>query len=352
MHRHGEDATGSALSNAAPANATPQGATVANDSPTVAATEIADDETTVMPEVADGIAVRWIDNASPWLEQAGGDSLGTRLEAVIVARVQLRYDERKADLIHDEEYECVVTAITDTVDVGASLAVVYDARDLRTEPAGAVVYRMTDAKLKNKTFFSGVERDLRDHLVRSRTIEVPANATLKLYGRPGETATDFERRCAHAADDHADADIAKLRDKYETKVKRARDQIEAAEDRVDVLEEQANSRRNSELLSTAGSVIGGLLGGKSRGGLLGSLGGAASRRGTTRASGERLDAAENKVRRLQATLEDLESDLTDDVTEIDAKWLEAAADLTSLEVPLEKTDVKVSHLALAWLPTE
>lgn len=314
--------------------------------------DLGDDETTVMPEVTSAIPVRWVDPAAPWLNAAGGDPRGTRLDPAIVARVQLRYDERKADLVHDEEFECVITPIGETVDVSRAMAVDYDDRDLRTDPVEGGIYRMTDAKLTNKTFFTGVERDLRDHLVRSMNIEVPANAALKLYGRPGETDETFRARCVRTADEFADADLAKLRDKYETKVTRLRDQIEAAEDRVDVLEEEADSKRNSELLSTAGSVLGGLLGGKSRGGILGKLGTAAGRRGRTKASRQRVEAAENKVERLRAQLEDLEAELAEDVMEIDAKWREAAAEVETLRVPLEKTDVKVSQLVLAWMPVE
>ena len=89
---------------------------------------------------------------------------------------------------------------------------------------------------------------------------------------------------------------------------------------ADVLDEQASSRRNSELLSTAGSILGGLLGGsRSRGGLLGKLGTAAGRRGTTKASEERLDAAANKVERLQESLADLEHELAQHIIEIAAK---------------------------------
>ena len=31
-----------------------------------------------MPEVADGVAVRWVDVAAPWLGDVGGDSAGHR----------------------------------------------------------------------------------------------------------------------------------------------------------------------------------------------------------------------------------------------------------------------------------
>ncbi len=347
MANERELAAGAAAAAAAPATGagSAAGAAAGTD-------DLGDDETTVMPEVSDSVPTRWVDVAAPWLAEVDGDAQGSRLEAAVAARIQLRYDESKADLVHDQEYECVVMPIGETVDVSRAIAVDYDDRDLRSDPPDGAVYRMTDAKLTNKTYFSGIERDLKDHLYRTMTVEIPANKTLKLYGRPGESAEQFEIRCARAADEAADADIAKLRDKYESKVTRLRDQIEAAEDRVDVLEEQASSKRNSELLSTAGSILGGLLGGKSRGGLLGKLGTAARRRGGTKAAKERLDAAENKVSRLQDQLEDLEADLTEEVTEIDMKWMDAAKQVETMDIGLEKADSSVSQLVLAWVPVD
>ncbi|TDT17044.1 uncharacterized protein DUF87 [Ilumatobacter fluminis] len=347
-----EAATSTATIPTAPAVA--DGAAAAGSAtPAAAEPELGDDESTVMPEVTDSIPVRYVDVAAPWIADVGGSERGNRLQAAVVARINLRYDETKADLVHDEEFECVITPLDDHVDVTQLVAVDYDERDLRTAPpTESPVYVMTDAKLANKTFFSGIERDLKDHLYRTMEVEIPANTELKLYGRPGEEADAFEARCLTLANDRADEEIAKLRDKYEAKVDKLRDQIEAAEDRVDVLEEQASSKRNSELLSTAGSLLGGLLGGKSRSSMLGKLGTAAGRRGRTNASKERLDAAENKVDRLQEDLVELEADLADDITEIDARWMSTAKEITTLSVGLEKSDISVAQLSLAWLPVD
>jgi hypothetical protein len=313
------------------------------------------DVTAVMPEVADGVAVRWVDVAAPWLRDVGGDSSGTVREAAIVARVAIRYDETKADLVHDEEYEAVLFPLHDQVDPSGVLQVDYDDRDLRTDAPAGVAYRLPDAKIANTTFFTQVERGLVDHLTRNLTLEIPANTDLKLYGRPGETVEEFTARCSSFADDRADEEIAKLRDKYEAKATKLRDQIEAAEDRVDVLEKEAESKRNSELLSTAGSFLGGLLGGrKSKGKMLGDMlgdaGTAARRRGMTSAAGSRVDAAENKVGRLADQLAELETDAAADISEIAEKWDSLAANVTTLAVGLERTDVKVTELALAWIP--
>jgi len=86
------------------------------------------------------------------------------------------------------------------------------------------------------------------------------------------------------------------------------------------------------------------------GGLLGKAGTASRRRGTTSASAGRLETAENKMQRLIDQVEDLEIELADDVIEIDAKWMETGKEITTLTVGLEKTDVKVTQLVLAWLP--
>ena len=316
---------------------------------------LGDDESAIMPEVATNIAVRYVDVAAPWLDAVGGDARGERRAAAVVARVSLRYDETKADLVHDDEYEAVLLPIHERIDATQIVQVDYDDRDLRTNAPDGIVYRLPDGPIKNKTFWTQVERDIRDQITRTLTLELPANVGLKLYGRPGEDPDAFEARCLKIADNKADEEIAKLRDRYESKATTLRDKIAAAEDRVEELEEQTKSKRNSELLSTAGSLLGGLLGGRKSkgallGGLLGKAGTASRRRGTTSASAGRLETAENKMQRLIDQVEDLEIELADDVIEIDAKWMETGKEITTLTVGLEKTDVKVTQLVLAWLP--
>ena len=317
--------------------------------------QLGHDEITLLPEVAAGVAVRWADVASPWLATVGGDPRGTRYESSIVARVALRYDDDKADLVHDEEYEAVLFPLADPVDATRSIAVDYDDRDLRPDAPSLCVYRLPNAPVKDKTFWTRVERDLIDALVRSRTVDLQANRDLKMFGRPGEGADDFTVRCLTAANDLADKETAALRSKYADKVTRVQTQIQAAEDRAELLDTERKGRRSEEMLSTAGSILGGLLGGRrSRGGLLGSIlgkaGGAAGRRTRTAAAGDRLDAAENKLEGLHRQLEDLESELTQEVTDIDAKWMATAKNISTLQVGLERTDVRVTQLALVWIP--
>ena len=318
---------------------------------------LADDESTVMPEIANRVAVRWADPAALWLGTVGANPRGTRLALAAIARVTLHYDETKADLVHDDEFECVLVPLTDQIDMSRLVQIDYDDRDLRSDPPPGAVYRLPEAKVSTASHWTSLDKAIRDELVRTSTVEIARNDGLALYGRPGEDAAAFEVRCLRVADERADAEIAKLRDTYETKVKRIRDQMADQGDRIDQLEEKSKSSRNSELLSTAGSVLGGLLGGrKSKGGLLGGLlgkaGTAARRRGSTKAAGGRVDAAENKLERLTADLDELESELAGELTDIDARWMGLAKQSTTISVGLEANDVKVTQLSATWIPID
>lgn len=316
--------------------------------------DLGHDETTLMPEIADGTAVRWVDPAAPWLSEAGADANGGRWEAAMVARVMLRFEDTRAGFVHDDEYEAVLFPLLEQIDVSRAIDVDYDDRDLRAQAPTGAVYRLPAAPVKQKTLFSRIERELLDFLVRSKSVEMLTNRELKLFGRPGETDDEFRVRCAQVADQRADEETAKLRDRYESKAQTLRQQLMVAEDRVEVLEVEAKGRRNEELMSTAGSILGGLLGGRSRGSILGSVvgraGSVAGRRTRTQATGKRLDAASNKVEALQQQVDELEQQAAADIEAIDSKWRALAADISTTPVSLKRTNAKIVHTALVWLP--
>jgi hypothetical protein len=178
---------------------------------------------------------------------------------------------------------------------------------------------------------------------------------LKLFSRPGESADAFMSRCHDAASSRADAETAALRDKYQAKVARIQTQLQAAEDRAGVLHTEQRGRQSQEVLSTAGSILGGLLGGsKSRGKLLGSIlgsaGTAAGRRTRSATASGRAEAADNRVELLHSQLEQLETELSNEIVDIDQRWTASAANVSTMPVSLERTDVRVTQLSLVWIP--
>ncbi|MDG2111461.1 MAG: ATP-binding protein, partial [Actinomycetota bacterium] len=287
--------------------------------------QLADDETDVMPSIADGTQVRFVDPAAPWARELNASPNPSRYEPALVARVQMRFDEARAgDFTADIEWESVLHPVDASPDPARALTVDYDERDLRDTGSDTAVFQLSDARLDTKTFYRSYTSKLKEHLYRTRTTELIGNKQLKLYSRAGESAEDFATRCEAAADDRADEESAKLRDKYEKRVDRAELTLAKAEDRVRELEETAEARKKDEMLSGAGSLLGALLGGK-RGGLAGrlarGLGGAGRRRSRSSQAGERLRSAQNRVDEAGEKIYDLEIELEDELTEIGNKWM-------------------------------
>ncbi|HEY1280477.1 MAG TPA: DUF87 domain-containing protein, partial [Acidimicrobiales bacterium] len=125
------------------------------------------DVTPVMPDVGGGVPVRWADPAAPWLSAIGGASASSTFAAAAVARVALRYDDTKADLVHDEEYETVLFPLSAHPDVTTATAVDYDDRDLREAAPTPCNYRLTDGPIGERAFWTQLPKDLVDHLTRS-----------------------------------------------------------------------------------------------------------------------------------------------------------------------------------------
>ena len=106
-----------------------------------------DDSTPVMPTVAAGIGVRWVATTATWLGDIGGDSAGTVYESAILARVHLRYDEAKADLVYDVDRDALLFPLDGEIDAGRSADVAYSDADLLTVAPASVAYRVTSAPI-------------------------------------------------------------------------------------------------------------------------------------------------------------------------------------------------------------
>ncbi len=309
--------------------------------------ELADDQSPVVPTVA---GPSWfLDPAAPWAGEVDARPDGSTYAAGLVARVHLLFDDQNADLDHREEWEAVFFPLGDRFDPATGRPVDYDPRDLRDEAPPDARYVLPEAPLDSASFFREAERDLKEWLYRNRSVEILRNPTLKLYSRVGESRDEFEQRCDAAAQEAADAEVAKLKDRFETRIDRVKDQISAADRRVRELETDVQQRRQQEVISGAGDLLGALLGGRRRSR---SLQGAASRRSQTVRTQQRLQSAEEKVAEKTAELEDLEADLADEILEITGKWDDAALDIEELSVDLEKTDITVDEVALVWIPVE
>lgn len=304
----------------------------------------ADDETPVMPQVAEGVAVGFLDPGAPWTDQLGlqmPTGHAPRLEAAAAARVIVRYSDARTEVNYEEEFEAIVFPLPVATAVVQPTAVDYDDRDFAAPAPTGSRFAVPEAKIATKTYWTSLQRDLVDYLVRSKPLELLANTELKLYSRPGESADDFAARCVAAAEAEADKKAAALRSKYETKLAGLQSRLMSAASTA----EAAAAARNADVIGGVGSVLGGLFGGRRSTSAIS----AAARRATT--AQNKVASAAAKVDDLQAQIAEVEYALTAEIDALAAEAQAQAAAVTTKELAPKKADVRVIDLRLVWLPT-
>ena len=315
----------------------------------LAATEpLGREEVPVMPTVSEGVTTVYLDPAATWAGKVGADPTGTRLTAAIAATVNLTYDDTKAGVNHQEAFEAVVFPVSPVLGPDSIREVDHDPRDFRSDPPEGAAYVLPEQKIDTKSFWTGVDTDLTNHLVGARKMTVFKNDALKLYSRPGESRDAFAARAMAVGESAVDDAIAKLREKHAVRLERAQAALAKAENRVADLEATAGSKQTEELLSGAGDIIGVLFGGRSRSNPLGQ---AARRRSAASQARARAENAKATLSEEQAELEALRADLDDEVADLEEEVAAKVESIEEVEIPLEKTDVRVAELKLVWVPT-
>lgn len=312
------------------------------------ATPLADDATTV----AEGTAVRYLDPAASWAGEVGAVAIGTTVQAGLVARVHLRFDEVKADLDTRQEWEAVLFPLSGPADPEATIAVDYDDRDLRAEAPAGLSDVLPEAKIETKTYFKTFASDLKNHLHRTRQVDVFVSPELRRYSRIGETSDEFATRCGVEAESRADREQAKITEKLRGRSKRIEAAIARARDRVEKLEVDVSTRQRDTVLSGLGSPAGAVLGGRrSARSIARAASSALSKGGRVSRASQRVETAQNRVDDKLVELEELEADLADQLVAVDDRWNDAAAQIETLLVGLEKTDITLDEVNLVWIPT-
>ena len=308
--------------------------------------ELSSDETPVMPKVLDSVPVYHLAPDAPWAGRFDVDPGSDSYVAALAARVHLTYDERAADLVHDEEWEAIVTPLGNRVDADLAVYVDYDDRDFSSEAPAKATYVIPEGAIEKASYWKSAETALKELLYRGQKITIFKNADLKLYSRAGEAEDAFLARCDEAAQERADEEAAKLRDKYERRFKTLRDQAAAAERRAEEIEVDLSGARQKEIIDGASSVINILLGRRSTRSVTGS----ARNRSATRSKEARLRTAQAKADDKYAELAELETELVEELEEINDRWEERGESIEPVEVGLEKSDIQIVETSLVWLP--
>ena len=268
-----------------------------------------------------------------------------------VARVS--YSDAKLGL-DDTRMVTVVTAITDgAVAVDWERAEVADFTVdylLKAPPTGATFGAVPAPAAKPKSYATW-EKDFSQWLGQSQSIELFKSARAKVLSAPDESERDFRIRLQSEAREARDGALAKVREKYASKLAVLHDRLRKAEQAVQVQSEQATGAKMGAAVSIGATIFGALLGRKAIS--ASSLGRATTAaRGMSRVGKESQDVtrASENVSALKAQESELQAAMEADLQAVGADWDLSNEPFERVLVKPKRGGVSVQLVALVWVP--
>ena len=277
----------------------------------------------------------------------------TRYAPMLLGVARVSYSDAKLGL-NDTRNVSVVTPITD-----GAVAVDWDRAEiadftvdylLTAPPTGATFADVPAAGAKPRNYATW-QKDFTQWLAQSQSIELLKSSRAKMVSALDESERDFRIRLQSEAREARDAALAKVRDKYASKLTQIQDRIRRAEQAVQVQGEQATGAKMGAAVSIGATIFGALLGRKAVS--ASSLGRATTAaRGMSRVGKESQDVtrATENVAALKAQETDLQARMQEDLQAVAAIWELSNEPFERVLVKPKRGGVSVQLVSLVWVP--
>jgi hypothetical protein len=221
---------------------------------------------------------------------------------------------------------------------------------LAEAPAAAARFAEVPGFALNADNYKQVAKDFADHLYHNERAEVFTCPALKENGRFGESEGEFRARLTHRAREARDAEVAKLREAVEKKLRTLEGRLRSAEGTLAREKAESQSAKMQAGISVLGGLLGGLLGRKSSFSTR-RAGSSVSRATSAYKQHQDVGVAADKVTAVRDEMARLEQEAAAETERIAAAFDPAALALETLTLKPTRTGVQVDEVALLWVPS-
>ncbi len=282
---------------------------------------------------------------------APGDGHGWSPALVGAARVS--YTDRKLGI--DETRDVIVTTpILESavaVDWEHAEPATFTVGDLRKEAGRSAPFDPLPSAAASAKNYTQWSKDFAAWVGRSQAVELLRSVRANVVSVADESERDFRVRLETTLRERRDAELARVREKYASRMATAEDRLRRSETSVQREQEQATESKMQTGVSVAATIFGALLGRKA-------VSASTLGRATTAARGVgRMSRASQDVARAESDREAARSKRDELVAALEAELQTITSAWDARNEPLERVVVKpkrggtsVQLVALVWLP--
>ncbi len=273
-------------------------------------------------------------------------SAGTLYQPVLLAQAHVRYLNRKYNLDHERQPAALIIEPDERGGVRWEdfLVQPIEPRKLERTPRADARYATLSGALNDAKTLKSLEADFVDWIYRSGEVQVKANEELDVYAGPETSEADFSALCQKAAAAKAEVEADKIEDQYERKI----DSLEAklTKEQRELDEDEAEyKRRKLEETATHAETLFSLFSKRRR-----SVSSSMTKRRMTARAREDVEESKEEIERLQEELDELEAEMQKALDELEQKWQDVAARITTIPVTPYKKDISVDLFGIGWMP--
>ena len=294
------------------------------------------------------------DIPSFYIPLRGSASSGNKLLYMpkLLGAAKINFSDTKTK-IEVSESKVFVTAVTDN-----AIPVVWDdadeinipAKDLEKSAQNNALFGELPSTASQSKNYLAWNRDFNNWLYGTQKVELLASPSLHEVSQPGESEQEFRIRLQQSAREQRDEMVAKLRDKYSSKIAVLQERLRRAQQAVEKQAEQAKQAKLQTALSFGGTLLSAFTGRKVSSSTISRA--STAFRGVGRAIDESKDVsrAGDTVAAIQQQLAAVQAEFDSETQTLQEKIDPTTEALESIVVKPSKSDIQVQLVALIWMP--
>lgn len=235
-------------------------------------------------------------------------------------------------------------------DWAAAEALEMDMTQLGREPPASAAWASLPSPLGQPGNYKSWQKQFQTWLSRERPLTLWRCPALKELSRPDENEAAFRVRLQHLAREARDSQTDTLREKYAAKLAALTDRQRRAEQAVQREQEQSSGAKLDAVVSAGSAIFGALFGRRKISTTSMTRAAEAMRKASNmrKQSGD-VQRADETVATISAQLEELESRLQADISDMEGTMNAQASELEEVAIRPKAGDINIQFCGLAWL---
>ena len=290
-----------------------------------------------------------------YLPVTSGTAANIVYKPSVIGIADVLYNNTKHSVTVSQSYT-MLTPIHDgpvAIDWSESKKVDLELREIESVPLDDVAFDNYPSAASDAKNYETWKRLFTQYIRTNISLKLMYCPGLKTISEFGELDRDFRIRLQHLAHEKRDDDLEAMKMKYASKIQTLENRLQKAEQTVEKQNTKASQKKMDAVVSAGSAIFGAFFGRKSISATSMSRIGTAVK-STSRAlkSGEGIDQAQELLESINLQLEELQTELEGELTEINAKYDVLKEELEEIDIRAISENITVHLVGLAWEPVD